>query len=44
MFEYKYRWLQILNEQYIKMNIDGASTIFGPVSMGIEKWIGHCYA
>jgi hypothetical protein len=35
--EFNYRWQQILNGQYIKMSINGASTICGLVSTVIHQ-------
>jgi hypothetical protein len=35
--ENNYRWQQMLNGQYIKMSVNGASTICGPVSTGIHQ-------
>ena len=37
-------WQQMLNEQYIKMSVNGASTICGVVSMVIKQKFGHCDA
>jgi len=31
-----YRWQQMLNGKYFEMSVNGASTIFGLVSMAIE--------
>jgi len=42
--EYNYWWQQILNGQYIKMSVNGASMIFDFVSEVIETWFGSCYA
>jgi len=42
--QYNYRWQQILTRHYIKMSVNGASTIFGLVSKVIEYSIGHCHA
>ena len=39
-----YRWQQLLNGQYIKMSINGASTICSFVSTVIQQRIGRCYA
>ena len=39
-----HRWQQILNRQYIKISVTGASTIWGFVSTVINHWFGCCYA
>jgi len=39
-----YRWQQMLNGQYIKMCINGASTICGFVSTVIKQQFGRCDA
>jgi len=40
---YNYQWQQILTRHYIKMSVNGASTIFGLVHKVIECSIGHCH-
>jgi len=39
-----YRWQQMLNGQYIKNSVNGASTICGVVSAVIEQQFGSCDA
>jgi len=34
----------MMNGQYIKMRVNGASTNHGPVSTIIHQCLGHCYA
>jgi len=41
--EYNYRRQQMLNGQYVKMSVNGASTIFGLVSMVIHQRLRRCY-
>jgi len=36
------RWQQILNGEYSKMCVNGASIICGPVSTAIKQCFGHC--
>jgi len=42
--EYNYRRQQMLNGQYIKMSVNGASTICGLASTVIHQSLGRCYA
>jgi len=37
-------WQQMLNEQYIQMSVNGASTIGGFVSTVAKQYFGRCYA
>jgi len=39
-----YRWQQMLNGQYIKMSVNGASTMCGLVSTVITQHFGRCDA
>ena len=42
--ENNYARQQMMNGQYIKMSVNGESTICGRVSMVIHQWLGRCYA
>jgi len=42
--EYNYRWQQMLNGQYDRISVNGASTICGLVSTVIHQRLGRCYA
>jgi len=41
-YENNYQWQQMLNEQSITLSINGASRMFGLVSMVSELWHDHC--
>jgi hypothetical protein len=42
--ENNYGRQQMLNGQYIKMSINGASTICGLVSTVVHRWLGRSFA
>jgi len=42
--EYNDKWQHMLNGEYIKMRVNGASTICGLVSTVIHQRLGRCYA
>jgi hypothetical protein len=42
--ENNYERQQMVNGQYIKMSVNGASTICGLVSTVIHQCLGRCYA